>query len=97
MAAADAATFEGFRALLADLLDVDEERVTAHAYFVTDLGVDSLRMLQLLLRLQGEGFLLAPEDAWRIQTVADAWEYWQARGQDSTGQTPPGGGSHDPA
>jgi acyl carrier protein len=70
-------TFEAFRAMVADLLQVDMARVTPEAYFVTDLGVDSLRMLQILLRLEKLGLAFSLEAAFQIQTVADAYHYYQ--------------------
>ncbi len=69
--------FEAFRAVVADLLQVDAARVTPEAYFVTDLGVDSLRMLQILLRLEKLGLAFSLEAAFQIQTVADAYRYYQ--------------------
>jgi acyl carrier protein len=69
--------FEQFRALVADMLHVRLEQVTPEAYFVTDLGVDSIRMVEVLLRLESMGLPLSPELAWRIQTVDDAYRYYQ--------------------
>ena len=70
-------SFEAFRAVVADLLQVDAARVTPEAYFVTDLGADSLRMLQILLRLEKLGLVFSLDSAFQIQTVADAYRYYQ--------------------
>lgn len=70
-------SFEDFRAVLADLLHVDPAKVTPEAYFVTDLGVDSLRLLKLLLRLEQLGVEFHLEAAPHIQTVRDAYAYYQ--------------------
>ena len=70
-------SFEAFQAMLADLLKVDVTQVTPEAYFITDLGVDSIRMVQMLLRLEELGIELSLESAWRIQTVGDAYRYYQ--------------------
>ncbi len=69
-------SFEAFRTMLADLLHVDESRITPEAYFVTDLGVDSLRMLKLLLKLEAMGVEFRLEIAPRIQTVGDAYAWY---------------------
>jgi acyl carrier protein len=68
---------EAFQALLADLLEVDVAQLTPEAYFVTDLGIDSLRMIQVLLRMEQMGLRLSLESVWRIQTVGDAYRYYQ--------------------
>jgi acyl carrier protein len=70
-------SFEAFQAILADLLNVDVAQLTPEAYFITDLGVDSIRMVQMLLRLEEMGIELSLESAWRIQTVGDAYRYYQ--------------------
>jgi acyl carrier protein len=54
---------------------VEVELLRPEAYFVTDLGVDSLRMLDLLLGLEKLGVPVTLESAWRIQTVGDAYAY----------------------
>lgn len=68
-------SFEEFRALLADLLQVNPAKVTPEAYLVTDLGVDSLRLLNLLLKLEQMGIPFRLEVAPRIQTVGEAYAY----------------------
>lgn len=70
-------SFEAFQAMLADLLEVNVEQVTPEAYFITDLGVDSIRMVEVLLRLEEMGLEMSPDLAWRIQTVDDAYRSYQ--------------------
>lgn len=70
-------SFEAFQAMLADLLEVNVEQVTPEAYFITDLGVDSIRMVEVLLRLEEMGLEMSPDLAWRIQTVDDAYRFSQ--------------------
>ncbi len=71
---------EEFQALLADLLGVDRARVRSESSFVDDLGVDSLRMVGLLLSLAERGYELPPEMAWEIHTVGDAYRYYERHG-----------------
>lgn len=77
-------SFEAFQTMLADLLNVDAAQLTPEAYFVTDLGVDSMGLLQLLLRLEKMGLDLPLELAWRIQTVGDAYEFYQQQAEGSS-------------
>ena len=69
--------FKEFQALLADILEVDPEQIKPQAYFVTDLGVDSLRLTEMLLQFQALGLELSTDLAWRIQTVGEAYQYYQ--------------------
>jgi acyl carrier protein len=69
-------SFAAFQALLADILHMDAERLRPEAYFITDLGVDSLRMVEVLLRLEKMGVEVSPQAAWEIQTVEDAYGYY---------------------
>jgi acyl carrier protein len=67
-------TFEEFRSLLAEELQVDEERVIPEASFFSDLCVDSIRMVDMMLRLEELGLRIPLEDAWQIETVEDAYQ-----------------------
>jgi len=66
-------TFEEFRKIVAEELKVDEKLVVPEASFLDDLLVDSLRLVQLLLRLDEMELSIPPEVAWQIETVADAY------------------------
>jgi acyl carrier protein len=70
-------SFKEFQALLADILEVDPEQITSQAYFVTDLGVDSLKLTEMLLQFQALGLELSPDLAWRIPTIGEAYRYYQ--------------------
>lgn len=64
---------EEFRRLVAKELQLDEKQVTPQSSFVEDLMVDSVRMVDLMLRLEEMGISLPPEAAWEIRTVEDAY------------------------
>jgi acyl carrier protein len=70
-------SFKEFQALLADILEVDPEHIQPQSYFVTDLGVDSLKLTEMLLQFQALGLQLSPDLAWRIQTAGEAYQYYQ--------------------
>jgi len=72
-------SFPAFQAMVAELLDVDAARLTPDAYFITDLGVDSLRLADILLRLEDLGVEVSPDLAWEVQTVGDAYRVYQAQ------------------
>ncbi len=72
-----ALSFEAFQAVLADLLHAEPAQLRADACLVTDLGVDSLRMVEILLRLEELGLEISPDAVWEIETVADAYDYYQ--------------------
>ena len=68
-------TFEAFQTLLADLLHVEPALLQPEAYFITDLNVDSLRLLDLILHLEKMGVRSTLEAVWCMQTVGDAYTY----------------------
>ncbi len=70
-------SFAGFQEMLAQVLQIAEDRLQPDAYFITDLGVDSLRLVEIMLRLEGLGLDISPDLIWEIQTVGDAYRYYQ--------------------
>lgn len=70
-------SFEEFQKLLAELLQIEIASLKPEAYWINDLGIDSIRIVQVLLRLQELGLPLALERALEIQTVGDAYRYYQ--------------------
>ena len=70
-------TFEQFQSLMADVLHVEAAQVKPEAYFITDLGVDSVRLVEVMLRLEALGLELSPDLVWRIQTVGEAYQVYQ--------------------
>ena len=69
----EALTFERFQTIIAEELMVPEEKVTADASFIEDLLVDSIRMVEMMLKLEEEGMSIPLEAAWSIDTVGDAY------------------------
>jgi acyl carrier protein len=66
-----------FRAVLAELLEIEATQVRPESYLVADLGVDSLRAVQLLLLLEEMGLTVPLELAWQIETVADLYRFYR--------------------
>lgn len=67
-------TFDEFKKILARELELDEEQVVPEASFFTDLCVDSIRMVDMMLRLEDQGITIPLEIAWQIETVEDAYQ-----------------------
>jgi len=91
-------SWEEFQALVAELLHVAPSQVTPEAVFITDLGVDSLRLVDILLKLEELGVELSPDLAWEIQTVGDAYRTAGAGLREASAfPQPPLSGSGDPS
>lgn len=69
-------SFDEFKEILSEVLMANPDRLVREAYFITDLAVDSIRMVELLLRIEELGLKIPPEAAWEIQTVGDAYNYY---------------------
>ena len=73
------------RERLAEILEIDEGRITREATFADDLGADSLALIELVEALEQEigersvGFSFDDEDLVELQTVGDAVDYVVAR------------------
>lgn len=69
-------TFEEVRAIIVDLLGVDQEKVTPQASFREDLEADSLDLVELIMAFEDKfGGEISDEDAQNISTVGEAVEY----------------------
>ena len=67
---------ERVQTLIIDKLNVEKDQVTPEARFATDLGADSLDVVELLMDFEKEFTIAIPdEDAEGIETVAQAVEY----------------------
>ena len=67
--------FEKLKKIIAEVLNVDEEEITADTTFVDDLGADSLDIFQIIMGLEEEIDIEIPNDeAEKIVTVGDAVE-----------------------
>ena len=67
---------ERIHTLIIDKLNVEKGQVTPEARFATDLGADSLDVVELLMDFEKEFTIAIPdEDAEGIETVAQAVEY----------------------
>jgi acyl carrier protein len=67
---------EKVKNIIVEQLGVSADEVVPDASFVDDLGADSLDLVELIMVLEEEfGKEIPDEDAEKIQTVKDAFEY----------------------
>ncbi len=70
---------EKVKEIICEQLSVNPEDVVPEASFVDDLGADSLDLVEMIMAME-EAFdiSIADEDAEKIKTVQDAWNYIEA-------------------
>ncbi len=69
-------TFGEIKALIVDLLGVDESKITLDARFREDLEADSLDLVELIMAFEDKfGSEISDEDAQKITTVGEAVKY----------------------
>ena len=71
--------FEKVKAIIVDLLGVDEAKITMEARFREDLEADSLDLVELIMKFEDEfGGEISDKEAQDIKTVGQAVDYLQA-------------------
>jgi acyl carrier protein len=72
-------TYSEIKALIVDLLGVEESKVTMDARFREDLEADSLDLVELIMAFEDKfGSEISDEDAQKITTVGEAVKYIDA-------------------
>jgi len=73
-------TEERVRAIIVDLLGVDEDQVVLDARFRDDLEADSLDLVELIMEFEKEfAGEISDEEAQKITTVREAVDYINSR------------------
>ncbi len=68
--------FEKMKKLIAEKLEIEEDKITPEASFRQDLGADSLDTYELVYAIEEEmGISIPDEKANEFETVGDALEY----------------------
>jgi len=76
-----AAIYEVIRKQLADILEIDEGRISESSSFVDDLDADSLALIELVEAIESEfsqgdhTFRIEDEDLEDLRTLRDAVDY----------------------
>jgi len=69
-------TYTEIKAIIVDLLGVDEEKITMDARFREELEADSLDLVELIMAFEDKfGGEISDEDAQKITTVGEAVTY----------------------
>ena len=73
-------TYDRLKKIVVEQLGVEEDEVKPEASFVDDLNADSLDLVELIMSLEEEfGTEISDEDAEKILTVGQAWDYVQEK------------------
>ena len=68
--------FEKMKKLIADRLEIEEDKITMDSSFRQDLGADSLDTYELVYAIEEElGITIPDEKANEFETVRDALKY----------------------
>ena len=72
--------FEKIKSIVAEQMNISENKITLETSFSDDLGADSLDLFQIISELEEEfGLEFSTDDAEKVTTVGDAVEYIRAR------------------
>ncbi len=75
--------FEKIKKLIADRLEIEEDKITLDSTFRQDLGADSLDTYELVYAIEEEmGISIPDEKANEFETVRDAYEYIKSQMQE---------------
>ena len=74
-------TLDKVRAIIADQLDIDENKISENTSLSEDLGADSLDIVEMMMSIEEEfGIEINDDDAKEFKTIADLIAYIDARG-----------------
>ncbi len=71
--------FEQIKAIIAEQLSAEPDKITPETSIIDDLGADSLDVVELVMALEEKfGLEIPDEDAEKINTVSDIVSYVEA-------------------
>ncbi len=74
--------FERLKKLIAEKLEVEEDKITMESSFRQDLGADSLDTYELVYAIEEEmGVTIPDEKANEFETVGDAVKFLESQGK----------------
>lgn len=73
-------TLEKVKAIIADQLDIDADKITEATSLSEDLGADSLDIVEMMMSMEDEfGIEINDDDAKEFKTIADLIAYIDAK------------------
>ena len=73
-------TLEKVKAIIADQLDIDTDKIIAETSLSEDLGADSLDIVEMMMSVEEEfGIEIDDDDAKEFKTIADLIAYIDAK------------------
>ena len=73
-------TLEIVKAIIADQLDIDADKITEATSLSEDLGADSLDIVEMMMSMEDEfGIEINDDDAKEFKTIADLIAYIDAK------------------
>jgi hypothetical protein len=76
-------SLDQFLAVIAGALDLDPSGLLPEVEFLRDLGFDALKLLELVITIDGMGAVLSESDIDDLVDVSDAYFYYTCRWTDS--------------
>lgn len=73
-------SFDQFKQMIADHLGVDARQITRDTSFLDDLGVDSLSLVNFIIKLEKMYHIKIELDhVWRLKNIGEAYEIFMQR------------------
>ena len=69
-------TYEEFTNFISPVLLIEQAELTSEASFADDLFVDSLKLVEMALRIDQLGVEIPTEEYWKVETVGDAYDLY---------------------
>lgn len=72
--------FEKLKYIIAEQVEVDEDKITLESSFVEDLGADELDLVELVMAIEEDFNIFIPDDEWsKLKTVGDVVSYIEGK------------------
>ena len=73
----DTISFDGFKTLVSDSLGIDIELLNASTSFRDDLGIDSLSIINFIIKLEYRYRIKVNlENVWSLRNIGDIYRYF---------------------
>ena len=69
-------TYDEFTNFISPVLLIEQAELTSEASFADDLFVDSLKLVEMALRIDQLGVEIPTEEYWKVETVGDAYNLY---------------------